>query len=143
MSGAASRREHKRFCDVEGWQEVTSARGGKVSHHITYELALADGQILRTRISRPANNDTYGPNLWSAILRDQLCVGAEDFWQCIGRGTKPPRPKRTTAIPQRSVPAGLVHQLISTLGMSEQAVAALTRDEAIALMTAHWSKPPT
>lgn len=142
MSGAASRRQHKKFCDIEGWAEVTNARGGKVRHHLIYELSLADGQILRTRISRPANNDTYGPSLWSAILRDQLAVTEDEFWQCVGQGSKPPRPGGSPAPPAQSLPAGLAHQLISTLGLSEQAVAALSRDEAIALMTEHWSTPP-
>ena len=56
-SHAASRREHRRFCEIEGWAEVLNARGKPTEHHITYELALGDGRVYRTRISRPANTD--------------------------------------------------------------------------------------
>lgn len=64
MSGPAPRRQHKQFCDIDGCDTVLNARGKTVRHHITYELALSDGRVLRTRISRPASNATYGPSLW-------------------------------------------------------------------------------
>lgn len=142
MSRPASRRQHKKFCDAEGWSEVRSARGGAVRHHISYELRLDDGQILRTRISRPANNDRYGPSLWDAILRDQLHVSETDFWQWVDRGVQPPRPRGVPAAPPQALPAGLAHALIYTLGLSEQVVATMSRDEAIALMSEHWATPP-
>ena len=56
------------------------ARGGKVIHYITYELPLFDGRRLRTRVWRPADNTTYGPSLWKAILRDRLEVTEDEFW---------------------------------------------------------------
>ena len=141
MSGAASRRQHKQFCDFEGWQEVRNARGQKVGHHLTYELVLQDGRVLRTRVSRPANNDTYGPSLWSAILRDQLDVTEHAFWDCVDERVLPPRPAVTPATPARGLPASLVHQLLHTLGLSDAEAAVLTKEQAVALMAEHWSKP--
>lgn len=143
MSGAASRRQHQKFCDVEGWTEVSNARGGTVGHHLTYELPLATGEILRTRVSRPANNDRYGPGLWSAILRDQLGVTETQFWQCVNKSVKPPRPGAAADVPGQALPAGLAYQLLHTLGLTEQQVSAITLEDAVALMTVHWSTPPT
>ena len=143
MSGPASRREHKRFCDIEGWETVRNARGRPVAHHLTYELALPDGRILRTRISRPANSETYGASLWSAILRDQLDVTEDAFWDCVDRRVLPPRPGRTVTPAPAGLPASLVHQLKTTLGLSDDEIAALSKREAITRMTAVWSQPPT
>ena len=53
---------------------MRNARGGTVTDHITYELPLLDGRRPLTRVSRPANNTTYGPSLCKTILRDQLEV---------------------------------------------------------------------
>lgn len=141
MSGAASRRQHKQFCDIEGWDPVLNARGKPVSHHITYELALDDGRVLRTRISRPANNDTYGTSLWAAILRDQLDVTETAFWECVERHILPPRPGASSAPASAGLPASLVHQLKTTLGLSDSDVAAMSKHEAVARMSAYWSQP--
>lgn len=141
MRGAASRRQHQKFCDVEGWTEVRNARGGTVRHHLTYELPLASGDILRTRISRPANRDRYGPNLWSAILRDQLQVTEAEFWQCVDKGIKPPRPGAAEELSGRAIPAGLAYQLIHSVGLNEHEVSSMTLEEAVALITAYWAAP--
>lgn len=85
----ATRREHQRFCEIDGWVEVLNARGKPTQHHITYELLLGDGRILRTRISRPANTDRYGKGLWAHILDDQLMVSVEEFWSASRAGTHP------------------------------------------------------
>jgi hypothetical protein len=141
VSGPASRREHKQFCDIEGWDTVLNARGKKVRHHITYELALSDGRVLRTRISRPANNDIYGPSLWTAILRDQLDTTEAAFWDCVERHVLPPRPRSDAPLAAAGLPASLVHQLKTALGLSDADVARLSKDEAVALMSAHWARP--
>ena len=142
MTGPASRRQHQQFCDIEGWVTVLNARGKPVAHHITYELALADGRILRTRVSRPANNDRYGPSLWTAILRDQLDVSEDAFWACVGSQVLPPRPGKEPASTSDGLPASLVHQLKTSLRLTDREIAALSRDEAVALMTEFWSRPP-
>jgi len=132
VSGPASRREHKQFCDIEGWDTV-----------LTYELALDDGRILRTRISRPANNDTYGPSLWTAILRDQLDATEDAFWDCVERRVLPPRPGSADSPAPAGLPASLVHQLKAALGLNDADIAVLSKDEAVARMTTFWSQPFT
>jgi len=89
VSSPGSRRDHDRFCKVEQWAEVRNARGKKVGHHVTYELELPDDSILRTRVSRPANNTTYGASLWNLILTEQLCVSEQEFWECVSNQNPP------------------------------------------------------
>jgi len=137
---AATRREHVRFCEVEGWRAVQSARESSNRHHLTFELPLNDGRILRTRISRPPNNDTYSKALWAHILRDQLCVTQGEFWKCVDDGEVPVRFSTMALPPSAALPAGLAHQLVHVLALSTKEVAALSLDDAIALMNEHWSQ---
>jgi hypothetical protein len=141
MSKAGSRADHDKFCRTEGWKEVRNARGKKVGHHLTYELDLPDGRILRTRVSRPANTEAYGPSLWNTILDDQLCVTEEQFWSCVDRGVAPPRGDIDVEAPKTALPAQLVYQLITVAKVPEEQIAQLTVEEAAALMAAHWSRP--
>lgn len=140
MSRLPTRSDHRRFCTLEGWQEVRNARGQKVRHHETYELGLPDGRVLRTRISRPVNRETYGEQLWRHILTDQSMVSEETFWDCVDNGVRPPRslPKLP---PRDAIPASLVHQLLHEVGLDESEVSQMTRDEAIARMQKHWTEP--
>lgn len=128
--------DHDRFCQTEGWRLVQNARGRAGTLHVTYELDLADGQILRTRISHPADRSTYGRSMWGHILRDQLQVDEVTFWACVhdkvvpDRGTPPPPPE--------ALPVDLVHLLISRVGLDEAEVATMTKDEAVARMQKYW-----
>lgn len=77
---APTRADHDTFCRTEGWTRVRDATGHTGTQHITDELSLPDGRILRTRISHPPNRTTYGLRMWAHILRDQLCVDEATFW---------------------------------------------------------------
>ncbi|MEJ6740280.1 MAG: cytotoxic translational repressor of toxin-antitoxin stability system [Actinomycetota bacterium] len=137
---AATRREHVRFCEVEGWRQVQSARESSNRHHLTFELPLDDGRILRTRISRPPNNETYSKALWAHILRDQLCVTQSEFWTCVDNGHAPVRSSSGSTPPPAALPAGLAHQLVHVLKLSSPEIAKLSLEEATALMNQHWSQ---
>jgi hypothetical protein len=141
VSGPGSRRDHNRFCQVEGWDEVRNARGTPVGHHLTYELTLPDGRMLRTRVSRPADNTTYGPSLWKTILTDQLDVTEAEFWACVSDRKVPQRGQPTDETPAHALPAGLVHQLIHAAGIPEAEVATMTLQRALEVMNEHWSQP--
>ncbi len=140
MSGPGSRRDHDRFCRIEDWTEVRDACGRKVGHHVTYELALPDGRILRTRTSRPPNSETYGPRLWAHVL-DQLQVTEAVFWACVSRRELPDRGTDSGEPPGRSLPAGLVHQLIHAVGIPEAEVVTMTLEDALEVLREHWSRP--
>ncbi|WP_084957207.1 cytotoxic translational repressor of toxin-antitoxin stability system [Thermoactinospora rubra] len=133
---AATREDHERFCKTEGWVRVRDARGRTGTHHVTYELRLPDGRILRTRISHPPDRTTYGPRLWSHILRDQLDVTEEQFWRCVKEGVTPPR--GVPPIPPDALPADLVHLLITRVGLREEEIAKMTKEEAVARLQRYW-----
>jgi len=119
---------------------VRNARGKTSGHHaVTYEFHLHDGRILRTRISHPPDGSTYGANIWSHILRDQLDVDEETFWACARDGEKPDRGEPET--PAESLPADLAHLLVTRLHLSSAEIALMSRDEAIARMQQFWSQP--
>lgn len=115
------------------------ARGRPAQHHITYKLRLPDGRILRTRISRPADGTTYGARLWTHVLTDQLDVSEQDFWACVNDGVPPRRGAEAEEPPANALPAGLVHQLLKA-GAAEADIAGMTLEQAVAAMSAHWSK---
>jgi hypothetical protein len=133
-----TRQMHEKFCEIEGWDRVRDARGRTGTHHITCELRLRDARILRTRISHPVDRTTYGPGIWTHILRDQLEVKAAEFWQCVQDGVKPARGAPET--PADSLPLELVHLLIHRVGLTEAEVAAMTRDEAVARLSRFWAE---
>lgn len=116
---------------------MRDARGRTGTHHVTYELALVDGRILRTRISHPVNRSGYGPSQWKHILRDQLDVDESQFWACVQDGVKPDR--GTPEPPPEALPADLVYLLISRVGIDESEVAAMSKDEAVARLAHYWT----
>jgi len=138
MSRVITRNDHDAFCTTEGWQPVRNARGKAVGHHKTYELVLPDGQILRTRISRPVNRDVYGRSMAQHILRDQLRVTAEEFWTCVDDGIRPDR--GVPQAPEESLPLDVVHLLINRVGLTEPEVARMTREQAIDALNDYWSR---
>ncbi|MFJ3927955.1 cytotoxic translational repressor of toxin-antitoxin stability system [Streptomyces sp. NPDC090022] len=131
------RERHDRFCVVEGWERVRDARGRTGTHHVTYELNLHDGRILRTRISHPVDRTVYGAAMWSHILRDQLVVTENEFWDCVIDGRLPDR--GALPVPKESLPADLVYLLIHRVGLSEGAVSELTKEAAVARLQQYWT----
>ncbi len=117
---------------------MRDARGRTGTHHVVYELDLADGGILRTRISHPVDRSGYGQSMWQHILRDQLKVGEPEFWSCVQDGIKPDR--GTPAPPPEALPADLVYLLISRVGLEESEVAGLSKDEALARLQRYWTE---
>ncbi|HEX5114025.1 MAG TPA: cytotoxic translational repressor of toxin-antitoxin stability system [Pseudonocardiaceae bacterium] len=133
-----TRKDHETFCQTEEWRHVRDARGRTGTHHITYELDLVDGRILRTRISHPVDRCDYGPGIWKHILRDQLDVDEPTFWSCARDGVKPVR--GTPRPPADALPADLVYLLISRVGLDEAEVAGMSKDEAIGRLQRYWTE---
>ena len=133
----STRADHDKFCQVEGWTRVRNARGRTGTHHVTYELHLPYGRILRTRVSHPPDRTDYGPALWSHILRDQLQVSEEEFWACVRDGVLPNRGQ--PASPPATLPAEMVHLLIHRVGLDEREVATMTKAEAAERLRRYWT----
>jgi hypothetical protein len=117
---------------------VGDARGRTGTHHVTYELDLVDGRILRTRVSHPVDRTEYGPSMWKHILRDQLDVDEAAFWSCVRDGVKPHRGIRE--IPAAALPADLVYLLISRVGLDESEVAEMSKEDAVARVQRYWTE---
>lgn len=117
----AAKQDLDAFCEIEGWEPVRNARGQKTRHHKTWELTLWNGEILRTRISRPVDGETYSVTLWKHILRDQLRVSEEEFWACVRDGIKPDRGEPRAPQPKKAVPLFLAKQL-KELGVPEEQI---------------------
>jgi hypothetical protein len=134
---APTRADHDRFCQVEGWRRVRDAKGRTGTNHVTYELHLPDGRVLRTRISHPVNRDTYGAGLWSHILRDQLEVAESVFWKCVQDEVRPDR--GWPVVPDRALPAEVVHLLVTRVGLSASEIQGMTKEEALLRLTLFWT----
>jgi hypothetical protein len=132
-----TREAHEKFCRAEQWSQVRDARGRTGTHHLTFELALPDGRVLRTRISHPIDRSAYGASMWSHILRDQLDVAEEEFWRCVHDGILPKRGVPET--PAEALPAELVYLLKNRVGLSEGEIAAMSKDEAVARLNQYWA----
>lgn len=135
---APTRADHDKFCRVEGWSRVRDATGRTGTHHVTYEVALPDGRILRTRISHPPNRTTYGAGLWTHILRDQLDVDEATFWAAVRDGVKPSRgaPIR----PAETLPPEVAFLLVNRVGLTRPEIAAMTKAEAIERLNRYWTE---
>ena len=133
-----TRKDHLRFCEVEGWAPVMSSRGKTGTHHDTFELALPNGDVLRTRISRPPDRSEYGSSLWNHILKDQLMVTETEFWDCVTTKQIPDR--GMTAGPDVDpIPTDVIWALLHRVGMSESDIQAMTKEEAISRLTLFWT----
>lgn len=118
----ATRKDHDCFCQTESWELVRNAQDRPTSHHVTYKLALHDGRILKTRISRPVtSHGDYARSLWAHILRDQLDVTSEEFWACVNDGVLPDRGQPEVREEPKAVPLHLVREL-SRLGVPEEQI---------------------
>lgn len=137
---APTRSDHEAFCATEGWEQVRDAQGRTGTHHLTYELRLHDGRILRTRISHPPDRSTYGKSIWAHILRDQLDISEAEFWACVQDKVKPDRGE--PRVPAEALPAELVHLLITQIGLSNAEISKMSKADAIKRMQEHWSRPP-
>ena len=103
---------------------------------MTYELALPDGNVLRTRVSHPIDRSDYGPAFWSHVLRDQLKITEDEFWDCVNNGVRPPR--GVPQVPSHSLPAELVHQLVVKFRVPEVEVASMDKEQAVSLLQSLW-----
>lgn len=122
----------RKFVKTEGWTKSGTVKGkNKTGDHFRYTLALADGDILYTRISH-GSGQFDDPNVVAAIFRNELKVSEEDFWACVDHGVLPPRPGTPESGPEGVVlDAKLVRNLIRRVGLTEDEVAQLSKTQAI------------
>ena len=134
---------HKKFVDVEGWSVAGTGRSkAKTGDHFRYTLTLADGDVLFTRVSH-GTGEIGDPGRIAHILRQQLRVSEDDFWACVERGVLPPRPQPPqAAIRGEQLDYKLVRNLIDKVGLSQQEVAGLSKEQAVARWHEYLADPP-
>ena len=119
----------KTFVEHEGWtEEPNLARGrARSGDHWRYRKDLPNGMSLRTKVSHSLH-DEIGIDLFKHILRDQLRVTEDRFWDVVrGRATEvnqAPPPQAAT------IPGWLVQRLIFSAGLRDEEVRAMTADQA-------------
>lgn len=120
---------------------MRGATGKPVNHHRTYELALWDGRILRTRISKPIDSTTYGAGVWAHILREQLTVSQDEFWDCALRSIVPDRGGPQQVTPRTALPLHM-YRLLVQIGATDEEIAQLDPASASARIAAFYSRGP-
>ena len=124
--------EHRRFCQVDGWQRRADKPGRSVSKHEVWTRTLPNGDILHTSISK--GRGEYGPGLFTRIVRHQLGVTIDEFWTAVDKGVAPARDVTAPPRPQGTMlPLSVVLRLRS-LGVTEAQMRALSPDEVARLL---------
>jgi hypothetical protein len=121
-----------------GPRSPTSPRGRRrIGDHRRYLRDLPDGTRLRTKISHDERAE-IGQDLFHRILRDQLQVTEERFWEVVqGRA---PRAEGQEPVAE-PIPGWLVTRLLFAVGMSEAEIAHMTTDEAQAVWADYQARP--
>ena len=129
----------KAFLAADGWRELPSgARGGSSADHIFYEKALPDGRVLQTHVSHSANK-SLSAGRFREILRHQLEVSKDAFWEAIRTSTPVDRPAPVEAPEPHQHPAWVVAVLVGKLHMTGEDIAKLSPDEAQARVQQFWT----
>lgn len=131
--------EIKTFLAADGWRQLPSgARGGRSADHIFYEKTLPDGRVLQTHVSHSANK-RLSAGRFREVLRRQLEVSKDAFWEAIRTGTPVDRPAPVEAPEPYQHPAWVVAVLVGQLHMTGEDIAKLSPDEAQARVHQFWT----
>lgn len=125
----ATFRDLRRYVINDGWtEEPTLARGRRrTGDHRRYLRELPDGTLLRTKVPHDESAE-IGDDLFHRILRDQLRVTEERFWEVVrGQATRETEMAKPAVEP---VPGWLVMRLLFTVGLPEEEVVRMTPEEA-------------
>jgi hypothetical protein len=131
----------RRFCAIDGWEEVKSATG-KVGDHHRYRKTLSDGRILRTKASH-GNDEIGDPKLWKRKWSEQLALDSEDqFWETLRSGKPPARVSEAQAMAPEgeTLPGWLVVKLVREVGLSSNEIAQFSEPEAMEKLNEYYSR---
>ncbi len=77
--------------------------------------------------------------MWSAILRDQLKVTNDEFWDCVQNKVLPDRGEDTLAPNPKALPLHLINELVERVGMTPEEAIELSLEDALARMNEYWT----
>lgn len=66
----------KRYCEKNGWVLIRN------TDHWHYEKVLENGAVLQTKVSHAIQKEIPS-NIWNRILRKQLKITEEEFWNSL------------------------------------------------------------
>jgi hypothetical protein len=132
--------EIEKFCQIDGWSQIRSGGQGRRGRqrHVKYEKVLADGQVLRTQVSHDRRSSP-SPGRWAGILRNQLRVTEDQFWNALASqkevDRRPPPP------PPAPIPvADWVRGGLRRRGLSDQQIDDLGPEAAQQELQRRWRK---
>lgn len=136
----ATFRDLRQYVINAGWaEEPNLARGRRrTGDHRRYFRDLPDGTRLRTKVSHDERVE-IGEDLFHRILRDQLRVTEERFWDVVR--ARPSGESEVTQPTVEPIPGWLVARLLFTVGISEAEVAHMTAEEARAAWLNYQMRP--
>ncbi|MDQ3721072.1 MAG: hypothetical protein M3350_09890 [Actinomycetota bacterium] len=133
--------EVEEFLKVDGWRRLApSERGGSQAGHVFFEKTLDDDRVLQTHISY-SRDKRPSPGRFRAILREQLEVSREEFWEALRSGDPVDRPAQVEEDQPVEHEAWVVAVLAAEMHMSADEIQALDVDEARDLVHRYWARP--
>lgn len=124
----------RRFCEKQGFRPSTT-------DHDFYDKVLSDGSTAGTKISfNRAETESVSPSLWPRIWKRQLRLRSEDeFWRGLD-GTPVEYDIPREVEPPQPLPEYLIRHLRDDRHLSDDAIAATSREEAQRLLNAWYSR---
>jgi hypothetical protein len=133
------KKDLRRFCELDGWEKANA----RSPDHDRYRKTLANGDILRTRVSRGRGPACDDPALWGRIWRYQLALQSEaEFWEVVRTRRPADRGVPVVAPRQPGMPAWLFEFLVKAGGLPENDVLDMTEDEALQRYLRHVGGGP-
>lgn len=123
-------KELRRFVEVEGWEDKDARSGKSKGDHHRYVFTTPAGERLYTKISH-GKDEIRSPKLFTIILKDQLCIDEEQFWNAVDNGVKPKRPMPESIEERAGIDAKLAGNLINKVGMAQKDLVGLSQTEAV------------
>lgn len=127
-----------KFCKADQWNPPRQTK------HAVYTKVLADGTSLMMETSRGKDSENIGHGLFHFILREELQVSEDEFWQAIKTGKPAARPAHPAPAPAAPKPgAGMVFQLRRYLHLTDAQIEPLSKDDAIRMLQEYYSRGQT
>ncbi len=126
--------EIEQFCRIDGWEPVR-----EIDHRF-FQKVLASGEVLETHSSFDSRG-SMSQGRFNAMLRTQLRVTREMFWETLraGQPVERPAPVESPSAPRHR--AYVLRVLTQELRKTEEEIAQLSAEEGERLVHEHWSRP--